>query len=129
MIPIVVYSLRLRFAKRQNSVICRDPAIFLSKQVKSRISQITPVQIIKYALMFHTGILCQSERNNASQNRLTSCYFQHHWSFDMFSRPCKIRFPISRLNCSCVFAFNAESLLTSLQTTNYSFHSTQNSSP
>ena len=46
---------------------------FWTSRSKSRILQVMPVQIMKYALIFQ--ILCQSEWNYTSQNRLT-CYFQ-----------------------------------------------------
>ena len=49
---------------------------FWTSRSKSRIWKM-PVQIIIYAVIF--WILCQSEWNYASQNRLT-CYFQHHCS-------------------------------------------------
>ena len=52
---------------------------FWTSRSKSRILQIMQVQIMKYALIFQ--ILCQSEWNYASQNRLT-CYFQHHCNFE-----------------------------------------------
>ena len=50
---------------------------FWTSRSKSRIWKIMPVQILIYAVIF--WILCQSEWNYASQNRLT-CHFQHHCS-------------------------------------------------
>ena len=52
--------------------------IFWTSISKSSIWKIMPAQIIKYAVKFH--ILCQSEWNYASQNRLTCCFQFYWWS-------------------------------------------------
>ena len=58
------------------SYICPEMLkYFWTRRSKSRIWKIMPVQITKYAVIFH--ILCQYEWNYASQNRL-ACFFQHH---------------------------------------------------
>ena len=65
---------------------------FWTSRSKSQILQIIPVQIIRYVLIF--PILCQSEWNYASQNRLT-CYFQHHCTWAEGSSPSVVRRPSS----------------------------------
>ena len=63
--------------KKSLNILAEMLKSFWTSRSKSRIWKIMPVQIIIYAVI--NWILCQSEWNYASQNRLT-CYFQHRCS-------------------------------------------------